>query len=72
MVDPFKIEKNKIDVDNSWMIGDRDSDISAGLKAGLKTIFINQHWHSETGASSDKVCNSLSEAVDFIITYAKQ
>ncbi|WP_374756623.1 D-glycero-alpha-D-manno-heptose-1,7-bisphosphate 7-phosphatase [Dyadobacter bucti] len=34
------IAKYKIDPDQSWMIGDRDRDMEAGQKVGLKTIHI--------------------------------
>ncbi|MDX1809439.1 MAG: D-glycero-beta-D-manno-heptose 1,7-bisphosphate 7-phosphatase [Sulfurospirillaceae bacterium] len=36
------IKKYDLDTDNSWMIGDKPSDIEAGLKANIpNTIFIN-------------------------------
>ena len=35
------IEKYNIDINNSFMIGDSFSDIEAGKKAGVKTIYIN-------------------------------
>ncbi len=34
--------KHDIDPDLSWMIGDRLSDVQAGRKAGVKTIFIGE------------------------------
>ncbi|MCL5991888.1 MAG: HAD family hydrolase [Bacteroidetes bacterium] len=34
------IEKWDIDIENSWMIGDRKSDVKAGKRAGLKTILL--------------------------------
>ncbi|WP_458699950.1 D-glycero-beta-D-manno-heptose 1,7-bisphosphate 7-phosphatase [Sulfurospirillum sp. 1307] len=40
----FKKAKNEFNVDmkNSWMIGDKQSDIQAGLNAGIEnTIFVN-------------------------------
>ncbi|MBM7584074.1 D-glycero-D-manno-heptose 1,7-bisphosphate phosphatase [Bacillus pakistanensis] len=35
-------EQYKIDIDKSYMIGDRDVDIEAGRKAGCSTIFIGK------------------------------
>lgn len=36
------IEKYKLDVENSWMIGDKPSDMEAALKAGIaNTIYVN-------------------------------
>lgn len=44
-----------IDLNSSWMIGDRDSDIQAGQRAGCRTIMIgpqqlrnNQQWDLDT------------------------
>jgi phosphoglycolate phosphatase-like HAD superfamily hydrolase len=51
------------------MIGDRDSDIAAGLEAGCKTIFINRHLRAEFGEHAHLVCESLEEAIDLIAKY---
>ncbi len=59
-----------IDPLQSWMIGDKTSDIKCGMGAGTKTILL------ETGAAgtdgrfekpSDLVCRDLSAAVDVIL-----
>jgi D-glycero-D-manno-heptose 1,7-bisphosphate phosphatase len=49
-----------IDLNSSWMIGDRDSDIQAGQKAGCSTIMIgtqqlrnNQQWDLDTQIAGD-------------------
>jgi D-glycero-D-manno-heptose 1,7-bisphosphate phosphatase len=55
-----------IDLNKSWMVGDRDSDIESGRKAGCRTIYINRGWKGETGYKSDFICSSLPEAVDLI------
>ena len=55
-----------IKLDESWMIGDRDSDISAGLAAGCKTIFIDRNLRAESGEFAHLVCSSLENAIDFI------
>ncbi|MTI71320.1 MAG: HAD-IIIA family hydrolase [Firmicutes bacterium] len=36
------LKKYDIDIDNSWMIGDMDTDITAGIKAGCKTAKIGK------------------------------
>lgn len=59
-------EKWAIDLDQSWMIGDRDSDVLAGATAGCKTIFINRNWKEETGEYADFRCDSLQAAVNLI------
>jgi len=50
----------------SWMIGDRDGDMKAGLVAGCKTIFINRNMPDESGVMAHLTCESLEKAVDLI------
>jgi len=38
------IDEHNIDSKKSWMVGDRDSDILAGKKAGCKTILITPNF----------------------------
>ncbi len=43
-----------VDLSQSWMVGDRWKDISAGRAAGLKTIFVNYHYEeSYQGLGAD-------------------
>jgi D-glycero-D-manno-heptose 1,7-bisphosphate phosphatase len=42
-----------IDLGNSWMVGDRDSDIECGKSAGVKTILV-ENIHSSTYRGSSK------------------
>lgn len=60
------VEKFEIDLSSSWIIGDRDSDIQAGIIAGVRTIFIDRRWVSENGFDADFRCESLCDAVDLI------
>ena len=60
------VEKYEIDLSSSWIIGDRDSDIEAGIIAGVRTIFIDRRWVSENGFYADFRCESLCDAVDLI------
>jgi len=58
-----------IDLTNSWMIGDRDSDILCGKSAGVRTILI-ENIHSSTyhGSSNpDFSAANLQIAVQIII-----
>ena len=41
----------KIDLAESWMIGDKDSDVGAGINAGTKTIYLNKDKHPEADFS---------------------
>ncbi len=37
-------DKYRLDLSQSWMVGDRWKDIAAGQAAGLKTIFVDYHY----------------------------
>lgn len=45
------INKHQIDIDQSYMVGDRDVDIYAGKAAGLKTIIVNNKEFKEADYS---------------------
>jgi D-glycero-D-manno-heptose 1,7-bisphosphate phosphatase len=60
-------KKHAIDLSTSWIVGDRNSDIEAGVNAGIHTVFIDRMWNDETGMNADFKCNSLNEAVDVIL-----
>lgn len=51
------IEKYDIDIQNSWMIGDKDTDIECGKAAGTKTIKVREN----------KGINNLSEIIEVIL-----
>lgn len=55
-------EKYDIDLRNSWMIGDMDTDIIAGINAGCKTVKIG-----EKNSEADINCKDLNEAAEKII-----
>jgi D-glycero-D-manno-heptose 1,7-bisphosphate phosphatase len=64
----FKAKKDlAINLKNSWMIGDRYSDIQAGENAGLNTIFIDRKYNETVyDLINCKTVYSLIEAVTFI------
>jgi len=53
------------------MIGDRESDIEAGKRAGCKTILIRSSPLNDTseGIEPDLVAKSLAEAVEKLLGY---
>lgn len=55
-------DKYDIDLPNSYMVGDRLTDIEAGDKAGTRTIFIG-----DENVDADFVTESLYEAVQWIL-----
>jgi len=57
-----------IDLPNSFMVGDRASDVEAGLAAGCRTVFIDLDYTSELKSTrSDAVARSVSGAADMIL-----
>lgn len=60
-----------VSLKESWMIGDRDGDMKAGLAAGCKTIFINRNMPSESGVMAHFTCDSLEKAVDLIAEFER-
>ena len=54
------IEKWDIDIENSWMIGDRKSDVTAGKRAGLKTVLLKPAKNGDF-PNADYVFRNLDE-----------
>lgn len=59
-------EKHNVDLSKSYMVGDTDTDIIAGKKAGTKTVFLG-----ESDPIADAIFPDLSSAADWIIEDAK-
>jgi len=57
----------QLDLSKSYMIGDRWSDISAGKKAGCKTVLIDYNYSEKLVDQPDYKTASLTTAVDSII-----
>lgn len=60
-----------IDLENSWMIGDRDSDIECGNAAGTWTIMIEEPRSSGSRGSSnpDYKATNLKDGVKIILSH---
>lgn len=56
-----------LDCRRSFMIGDRRSDVEAGLAAGCRTLFIDHGYREPPPERADFVVASLSEATDIIL-----
>lgn len=56
-----------IDLAQSWMVGDRWSDVAAGTAAGCKTVLIQLAYSEGHRCTPDARVADLSEAVDRIV-----
>jgi histidinol-phosphate phosphatase family protein len=70
---PFMIEKAArefdIDLANSYMIGDRQTDIMTGVNAGTKTILVQTGNEPVTSAEATVTVPTINEAVDYIAAH---
>lgn len=59
--------KYNIDMVNSWMIGDKERDISAALSAGIRnTILLNNSKKLQLSSNAQFIINSLEETQNLI------
>ncbi len=56
-----------LDLSQSYVVGDRKSDIEAGKAAGCVTIFIDCGYVEPSPENPDIVVDSLTEAADVIL-----
>jgi D-glycero-D-manno-heptose 1,7-bisphosphate phosphatase len=56
-----------INLEKSFMIGDRYKDIEAGKRAGCKTIWINRNYAEKSPEQVDFIASSLEEAASWIM-----
>jgi D-glycero-D-manno-heptose 1,7-bisphosphate phosphatase len=60
-------EKWDLDLACSWMVGDRRSDVAAGLAAGCRTIFLDRGYDRPKETMPDFVCRSVERVADIIL-----
>lgn len=61
------VEEFGADLNNSFMVGDRFSDIKAGENAGCKTIFIDRHYSETPDMKPDYTVQDITDAVGYIL-----
>jgi D-glycero-D-manno-heptose 1,7-bisphosphate phosphatase len=59
-----------VDLEKSFMVGDRKSDVEAGRAAGCATVFIDLGYAEPAPAAPDFTVHSIAEAADVIIENA--
>ena len=57
-----------IDLNNSWIIGDRTSDIDAGRAAGVRAVFVTSGQDGARPAGSLHSAENLERAINFIMS----
>jgi len=57
-----------LDLDRSFMVGDRWSDMAAGQRAGCRTVYIDNGYQEQQPAAPDHVVDHPVEALDWILT----
>ncbi len=63
-------EKHNIDLENSYLIGDKDTDIEAGEKAGLKYNFL-LHTNKKNKIGKDQAKHELFKSMSSIVKYIR-
>jgi len=70
------VEELHIDLDQSWVIGDGTTDIEAGIRAGCRTILIDNLAHSKKPKPGDPqpdyISVNIREAVNIIKKHQRQ
>ncbi len=71
LIEDAQAEFPMIDMQNSWLIGDRLRDVETGKRAGLKTIFVTATGSSKDDdffpdTKPDYVADNIADAVKFI------
>jgi D-glycero-D-manno-heptose 1,7-bisphosphate phosphatase len=59
--------EHHIDCENSYLVGDRWSDIEAGRQAGCKTLFIDYGYQEQPPLNPHHQSHSLSEGISWIL-----
>ncbi len=63
------VQEYRVNLSESWMIGDRMTDVEAGHRAGTRTILINSLEKPEDSnfPPPEAVCLSMADAAQFIL-----
>ena len=62
----------KIDLSESFFVGDGWKDVEAGKRAGVKTILLQTKYNKDVHGSADYNCDTISEIVELIRSLDKQ
>ena len=64
------LKKYKIDLENSWLVGDKNSDIQCAKNANIKNKIQVKSGHNfdESASEADFVCETIKEITNIILT----
>ena len=62
--------EHSLDLERSFMVGDRWRDVEAGKAVGCRTIFLEANYDERQAESPDAVVGSLLEASNLILSWA--
>ena len=65
------VKEYNVDVESSWVIGDRTTDIQTGKNAGIKTMLVRTGKAGRDGkfeVNPDYIFDNIEDAVDFILS----
>ena len=57
---------NDVNVNESWMIGDKETDVQFGLRCNLSTIYINANLESNLESNYKNTVSCISGTIDII------
>ena len=62
------MDKYNIDLDKSWMIGDKESDIEAANLAGIRNTILLRSGHmiNESDSKSKHIIDSIKDSINLI------
>ena len=63
--------ESKIYLKESYVVGDRKTDIDAGLKAGCKTIFVNHNYDEKKPTKQEKTVKCSESSSNSLILKRK-
>ena len=64
-------QEHQIDLSASWMIGDKPSDVEAGINAGCRSILVRTGYGEQAGPGlppATLIADSLTEAIELILS----
>lgn len=65
------VKEYNVDIESSWVIGDRTTDIQTGKNAGIKRILVRTGKAGQDGkfeVNPDYIFDNIEDAVDFILS----